>query len=205
LVIASLVVWSGCKFVSEKPPTASEDPGLAGLPTDDPSATRAYLATLSFTTTARRSSVSCHGAGGLVDIDIYPERRSHLVNPADAARRGRIVARVVNAGTAPCADLHLSPGDTAYWWMGSHRGLPLTTDFWSIPPEGKIHHLAETGPTLTHSDSVRTSPDAKISLSPMHPPGDGGDLELVLFAHNSTWIACLGGCCESTTLTPAFY
>ena len=175
-------------------------PGLEGLPTDDPAATRAYIARLSFSGPAKRSAVNCH-TSGIVNIDIYPEARSHLVDSYWASRRGRIVARLVNAGTATCHDLHLAPGDTAYWWMGPNRGHPLTTDFWRIPSSGQITHLAGTGPTLHHSYYPRTSPDARISESPMHWPGDDdGEAEPLWFGHNSTWIACLGGCCESTAL-----
>ena len=212
MLFASALVWSACTKVIDTgiSDPSREDPGLAGLPTENPTATRTYLATLRFTPDARLSTITCDSGATPVTLRIYPEVRSHQLDTTHAKLRGRIVARVVNAGSARCAVLRLSPNDTAYWWMGPNRGYPLTTDFWRIPLEGVIRHLAQTGPTIANPESVlRRNPDAIISDVLRHPApvrypednGDGGSL--LRFAHNSTWIACLGACCESTGLEAA--
>jgi hypothetical protein len=193
-------VLTGCALeIDPFPDPADGTPGLVGLPDAHPDATRAYLATLHFTGGAKRSVVNCHATATPVNIDIYPETRSHHVDPVQAALKGRIMARIVNAGPSACPDLGLAVGDTAYWWMGANRGFPLTTDFYRIPGIGAVTHLAKTGQTLVFSDSARTYPDARISTYPAHPgDGDGdGGFDRRLFGHNSSWIACLGGCCES--------
>ena len=102
-----------------------------------------------------------------------------------------------------CPDLALEPGGIAYWWMGPNRGLSLTTDFWRIPSDasGDIRHLARTAETRPFKQFQRGLWDAVISDTLQHAPGDDdGDAEPLRFTHNSTWIACLGGCCESARL-----
>ena len=211
LLLAGALAWSGCNLLRIPPATPGDrepnplvqDPGLAGLPSDDPDATRAYLATLRFVSSAKVSTITCDSGGVTVPILIHPETRSHNLDPADAAIRGRIVARVVNGGTARCSTLKLSPGDTAYWWMGHYAPYPLTTVFWRIPATGRVDSLAKTGPTLVFREAFRNAPDAKISEVLVHPiPREGGDGDggWFRFAHNSTWIACLGACCESNNL-----
>lgn len=183
-----------------------QDPGLAGLPTDDPAATRAYLAGLTFNGTPITRTIRCHEEM-TTSIRIYVERRAHYLDPDSAKQRGRIVARVVNAGPNRCRDLALGVNETAYWWMGPHRGHALTTDFWRIPLEssGAILHLAQTGATRpSTADGQRLIGDARITDSLRHGSGDdAGDVELPTFGHLSTWITCLGGCCESTGLMEA--
>lgn len=183
----------------------SEDPGLPGLPTTDPAATRAYLATLTFATTPILSTIRCHN-GPLNTIEIYPEVRSHHLDPKHAMVQGRIVARIRNAGPGRCQDLYLNPDEVAYWWMGPNRGLPLTTDFWRIPasPGEAIRHLANTGPTVAYKTTQRARWDAELADTLRHKFDDAGDVAPARFGHNSTWIACLGGCCESTTLVDSF-
>lgn len=203
LSFASLSFASACALEPEPEPSMGTR-GLVGLPIDNANATRSYLATLRFIGPPKRSRVNCH-SGPPVDIDIYPEQSSHQVSPIDASNRGRIVAMIKNVDHSTCADLHLAPGDSAYWWMGPNRGVAVTTDFWSIPPQGPIHHLAETGEVNWHRDGQRPSPNALISEHLVHPAGDDDGDAPVHFGHNSTWIACLGGCCESTTLVENFY
>jgi len=201
LAVMSLLI--GCAWVPgfDPEPTSAGTPGMIGRPDEDADATRSYLATLNFSGPPRRSHVTCHG-GAVVEMDVYPERYSHQVDPALASSRGRIVAMVKNVGAVKCNDMKLAPGDSAYWWMGANRGYALTTEFYSIPAHGAIHRVAETGPVNWHHDGQRPTPDAKISNVIVHPAGsdDGDDLEPVHFGHNSTWIACLGGCCESATM-----
>lgn len=182
-----------------------QDPGLAGLPTDNPAATRAYLAGLTFDGAPITRSIRCHDDVTTI-IRIHVERRAHYLDPNSAKQRGRIVARVVNAGPNRCRDLSLGVNETAYWWMGPHRNLALTTDFWRIPREssGPIVHLAQTGATSPSADGQRSIGDAWISDSLRHGSGDdAGDVESPTFGHLSTWITCLGGCCESTGLVEA--
>lgn len=210
LLLAGALVWSGCNLLHlppaqpgdrEPPNPQVQDPGLPGLPSDDPDATRAYLATLRFVPAAKVSTITCDSGGVTVPILIQPETRSHNLDPRHAAVRGRIVARVVNGGTGRCSTLKLSPGDTAYWWMGPHGQYPLTTVFWRIPARGRVGALAKTGPTLVFGEPQRSEPDARISPVLVHPiPGEGGDGGWSRFTHNSTWIACLGACCESNNL-----
>lgn len=184
----------------------SEDPGLPGLPTTDPVATRAYLATLTFASTPVLSTITCHN-GPLNTIEVYPEVRSHHLDPKHAMVQGRIVAMIRNLGPGRCQDLYLNPGEVAYWWMGPNRGLALTTDFWRIPASSgdAIRHLANTGPTVAYRTTQRDRWDAELADTLRHKSDDGGDLAPAHFGHNSTWIACLGGCCESTTLTDSFF
>jgi hypothetical protein len=210
LPIMSLLASSACTLDPEPVPlTGMGTRGLIGLPNEHAGSTRAYLASLNFAGLAKRSRINCHGGGRPVEIDIDPEQRSHYVDPLAASERGRIVARIRNVDTINCADLHLAPGDTAYWWMGSSRGHAVTIDFWSIPSSGPIRHLAETGPVIWHRDGQRTAPDAKLSnviVHPAHSDGDdNGDVEPLRFGHNSTWIACLSGCCESTSMIDNYY
>jgi hypothetical protein len=171
--------------------------GTTAPPDESAGAARSQIATLSFAGPARRSQVNCHG-GVTVDLDVYPEIDSHHASPADMVSHGRFVAMVKNVGTARCNDLKLSPGDSVYWWMGP-RGGNLVTEFYEVPPSGPIHRVAKAGPVIWHTDGQRPAPDAKIATVIMHPAhsNDGDEIESVLFGHNSTWIACLGGCCES--------
>ncbi len=207
LVVAMLA--SGCVSPRVPEPVVifSEDPGLPGIPTTDPAATRAYVAGLTFSTTPIVSSVPCHN-GVRATIQIFPEVRSHHLDAEHAKKQGRIVARIRNAGAGACNDLHLDPGETAYWWMGPYRGFALTTDFWRIPAAttDPIRHLAQTGETKHFRLLQRSLWDATISDSLRHAPGDdNGDVQLAMFGHNSTWLACLDGCCESAGLTEAFF
>jgi hypothetical protein len=209
LLAASAVVWTGCQGLFRPPNSSPElatidastqDPGLPGLPSDDPDATRQYLTSLRFVPVARISNITCDN-GNAVRLQIYPEVRSHNLDPLQAALRGRIVARVVNGGGSYCDTLKLAPGETAYWWMGHYGPHPLTTVFWRIPPSGAVDSLAKTGPTFTFREARRLGPDARISDQLVHPmPRDDGDGGALAFAHNSTWIACLGACCESNGL-----
>jgi hypothetical protein len=123
------------------------DPGMTGDPKENPELTRAYLGRLTFASRPNASTIEC-GGGVRTTVNIYPEVRSHHLSEAEAKRRPRIVARVVNAGPNRCDELHLAVRDTAYWWTGPNRGYPLTTDFWRIPanPTDSIRHLAQTGP-----------------------------------------------------------
>ena len=208
-VLAGTALFSsGCVSTirTEEEVVYSEDPGLPGLPTTDPAATRAYLATLTFASSPILSTIRCHG-GPLNTIEVYPELRSHHLDPRHAMVQGRIVARIRNVGPGRCQDLYLNPGEVAYWWMGPNRGLSLTTDFWRIPPSPSdaIRHLANTGPTVAHRTAQRALWDAELSDTLRHGSDDGGDVEPAHFGHNSTWIACLGGCCESTTLVDSFF
>jgi hypothetical protein len=200
---------SSCAVFSNPSPMvlAAPDTGMPGLPTDDPAATRRYLAGLTFETAPTVQNIQCHN--GPASISIHPETRSHQLSPQHARLRPHIVARIQNTGTTRCQDLYLDPGEVAYWWTGPNRGYPLTTDFWRIPddPAQQIRHLAQTGPTVDKTlKTARTRPEARIGPAPLHEhlddPGDGG---FVRFAHNSTWIACLGGCCESAELIDNFY
>ena len=181
-----------------------EDPGLIGLPTDDADATRAYLRTLRFIAQPRISTVTCHN-GASVRLEIYPEERSHLLDPRHAAEQGRIVARMVNRGATECNDLRLARGDTAYWWMGPDRRYPLTTNFYRIEARGGVQHLAMTRETLVNPEMGIRAPNARISLFLKHPSGsrvgDDGDGGAIRFMHLSTWIECLGACCESAGVT----
>ncbi len=208
-VIAVALLSSACTAAVVPAPVYiySEDPGLPGIPTTDPAATRAYVARLTFATTPIVSAVSCHN-GQRANIQVFPEVRSHHLDPDHAKQQGRIVAWIRNAGPGPCNDLHLGAGETAYWWTGPYRGLALTTDFWRIPasPTDAIRHLAQTGETKHYTLLLRSLWDAAISDSLRHPPGDdGSDAEPPMFGHNSTWIACLDGCCESAGLIEAFF
>lgn len=209
MVLAGTALFStGCAGAIQKAEEIlySEDPGLPGLPTTDPAATRAYLATLTFASTPILSTIRCHN-GPQNTIEIYPEVRSHHLDPKHAMVQGRIVARIRNLGPGRCQDLYLDPGQVAYWWMGPYRGYSLTTDFWRIPPSSAdpIRHLANTGPTNPHADPQRALWDAELADTLRHKSDDAGDVEPAHFGHNSTWIACLGGCCESTNLTDNFY
>ena len=185
----------------------AEDPGLPGLPTDNPAATHAYLGGLTFAGVPITRTLRCEG-NATTTLRIYVERRAHYLSAESAKRRGRIVARVVNAGPNRCPELYLDPNETAYWWTGPYRGYALTTDFWRIPraPGDTIRHLAQTGETRAFPDSQRSIGDATISDSLPHRTGeDAGDLDAPSFGHNSTWIACLGGCCQSAALTANFF
>ena len=180
----------------------TQEPGLPGLPTTDPTATRAYLTSLYFVPTPKVSVVECHN-GIMASIRIYPEFRSHHLDYASARTRGRIVARIENAGPGRCDDLSLDVGQTAYWWMGPDRNLPVTTNFYRIPVDDKrpIERLAHTGETKKNDELQSPQVDAWISKKSRHSPGDDdGDLVPAGFTHNITWIACLGGCCESALL-----
>jgi hypothetical protein len=204
LLSAGLLAGTGCRTGGpETPAPRPEDPGLAGYPSEDTGATRAYLATLTFTASPRVSAVTCD-SGATTTLRVYPEVRSHRLDTTSAKLRGHIVARVVNAGPSRCDTLRLSPGDTAYWWMGPDRGYTLTTAFWRIPSSGSVIRLAHTGRTRINAEAVRDDPDARIGEGLMHPvpirPPDDGDGGTLRFMHLSTWIACLGACCESNTL-----
>ena len=186
----------------------SEDSGLVGLPTTNSAATRAYIRGLRFATDSIVQVVTCHDNSAR--IEIFPEIRSHHLNSEHARHRGRIVAWVRNGGLTNCQDLHLAPGQVAYWWMGPSRiGDTLTTDFWRIPPTqgDTLVHLATAGKTtLWTTEGQREHWDATISSTPHHLLSkDASDAELPFFGHNSTWIACLDGCCESTSLVDGFY
>lgn len=135
-----------------------------------------------------------------MSLRINPEVRSHILNPRHAATRGRVVARVVNDGPGLCQALQLAQGDTAYWWMGPTVTAPLKTVFWRIPSSGPVVPVAKTAPTLVFGEPQHLVPNARISELIMHPVRDEGDGGWGLFGHNSTWIACLGGCCESNNL-----
>lgn len=210
LVIVSLLV--GCAWRRDPEPVYAPDPdpsppalagtrGLSGRPDSNADTTRTYLATLDFAGPARRSVIECHG-GRRVTLDVYPERNSHYVDPTRARIRGRIVAMVKNVDSVRCNNMRLAPGDSAYWWMGPDSHYPLITAFYSIPRSGAISRVAHTGPVTWHRDGQRPAPDAILSDSLVHPVrgDDGGDLEPLFFGHNSTWIACLGGCCESANM-----
>lgn len=180
----------------------TQDPGLPGLPTADPRATRAYLTSLYFVPIPKVSVVECHN-GVMANIHIYPEFRSHHLDHASAKTRGRIVARIENAGPGRCDDLSLDAGQTAYWWMGPDRNLPLTTNFYRIPVDDMqpIQRVAHTGETKWNRDLQSPQVDSWISKTSRHPPyDDDGDVEAHGFTHNITWIACLNGCCESAML-----
>ncbi len=203
------VLTSGCGFlgIGTGNPGPGEDPGLYGLPTDNPAATRAYVSGLSFAAVPITQTLRCEGNANTT-LRIYVERRAPYLSVASARMRGRIVARVVNAGPSRCPDLSLEPNGVAYWWTGPNRGHSLTTDFWRIPeaPGDTIRHLAQTGETLAHPDSQRTVGAAMISDRLPHGDGDdAGDVDTPRFGHNSTWIACLGGCCKSAALVENFY
>jgi hypothetical protein len=194
--------WLPGPETDPEPTTLVGTRGLSGAPDSDARATRTYLATLDFAGPPRRSRVRCHG-NAQVQLDVYPERNSHLVDPRRAQIRGRIVAMVKNVDTVRCNDMRLAPGDSAYWWMGPGADYPLITEFYSISPSGDIRRVARTGPVTWHRDGQRIAPDAVISDSLVHPvrgDDDNGDLEPLRFGHNSTWIACLGGCCESANM-----
>lgn len=203
LPFASLLFAGACA-IELAPAPSTGTPGLIGQPGENDRETRRYVASLHFDAARTRSQLNCHG-GSSVEIEIAPERDSHLVDPVDATRKGRIVAVIKNVGTATCADLKLAPGDSVYWWMGGYGTHALTTVFWSIPSRGPIRAVAGTGDVIWHHDGQRPSATAVISEHLVHPPGDDdGDVAPLRFGHNSTWIACLGGCCESTTLESFF-
>lgn len=208
---ASLLFAGACApELAPSPAPSTGTPGLVGLPGENDGATRRYLASLHFDGTRSRWPVTCHG-GQSVDIEISPERNSHQVDPVEAASAGRIVAMIKNVGNAACPELGLAPGDSAYWWMGGDMRLrgkskhALTVVFWSIPSHGPIRPLTRTADVIWHHDGQRPTARAAISEHLVHPVGsDDGDEETLRFGHNSTWIACLGGCCESTGVE-AFY
>lgn len=204
MVLVSAVLALDCAPVRQRAEELiyTQEPGLPGLPTTDPAATRAYLTRLYFVSTPRVSVVECHN-GVMATIRIYPEFRSHHLDYASAKTRGRIVARIENAGPGRCDDLMLDPGQTAYWWTGPDRSLPLTTNFYRIPLDDKrpIERVAHTGETKWTRDLQAQQVDAWISRTSRHSPGDDdGDVGPPGFTHNITWIACLGGCCESAML-----
>lgn len=200
LPFTSLLATGACAIALESAPSTGT-PGLVGRPGDNYGETRRYLASLRFDGTRSRSPLRCH-SGQSVELEISPERNSHQVDPVDAARKGRIVAMIKNVGTATCDDLKLAPGDSAYWWMGGDGSRALTVVFWSIPPQGPIRPLARTGDVIWHHDGQRPAASAVISEHLVHPPGDddGGEDAVFRFGHNSTWIACLDGCCEATNV-----
>ena len=209
-ILAFALLSHGCATID--PPGTyvyeyREDSGLAGLPTTNSAATRAYIRGLTFATTPIVQVVSCHDNSAT--IFIFPEVRSHYLNSQHARYRGRIVAWIRNAGKTNCRDLHLAPGEVAYWWMGPSRsGDTLTTDFWRIPPTqgDTLYHLANAGGTRLYKEGQRSIWDATISTTPHHLTGhDDSETEFPFFGHNSTWIACLDGCCESTSLVDGFY
>lgn len=203
MVLVSALVALACAPVRQRAEELiyTQEPGLPGLPTTDPAATRAYLTRLYFVSTPRVSVVECHN-GVMATIRIYPEFRSHHLDHASATARGRIVARIENAGPARCDDLGLDAGQIAYWWMGPDRNLPVTTNFYRIPVDDKrpIERLAHTGITVKNPEEQAPQVDASISKRPRHSPGDDGDVAPPGFTHNITWIACLNGCCESAML-----
>jgi hypothetical protein len=180
--------------------SAREDTGLARLPGMDTAATRKYVAGLTFVSDSIVSTVTCHG-GRVNRIAIWPEVRSHVLNPEHVQKRGRIVARIRNIGPAECDDVGLRRrGEEAYWWMGPDRGDPFMTEFWQINPNGTAALLAG-GSTRFNRDGQWRRPAAYIGPQREHKP-PGREMELKLFGHNSTWIACLGGCCESLSVAP---
>lgn len=208
-IVFASVLASGCGFLGIGAGVAGpgEDPGLYGLPTDDPAATRAYVTGLTFAEVPGTRTLRCEG-NVTTTLRIHVERRAHYLSAARARMRGRIVARVVNAGPNRCPELSLDPGETAYWWTGPNRGHSLTTDFWRIPvaPGETIRHLAQTGETRAIRDRQLSIGDAAISDSLPHPSDhDAGDVDATMFGHNSTWIACLGGCCKSAALVANFF
>lgn len=208
-IVFATVLASGCGFMGLGTGIAGkgEDPGLFGLPTDDPVATRAYVSGLTFAAGPITRTLRCEG-NVTTTLRIYVEQRAHHLSPASARMRGRIVARVVNAGPNRCPELSLDPSETAYWWTGPNRGHSLTTDFWRIPgaPGEIIRHLAQTGETRAYAEGQRSVGDAAIGDSLPHRDGDdAGDVDTPMFGHNSTWIACLGGCCKSAALVANFY
>ena len=208
-IVFATVLASGCNFLGIGTGIAGpgEDPGLYGLPTDDPVATRAYVSGLTFAAAPITRTLRCEG-NLTTTLSIYVERRAHYLSPASARMRGRIVARVVNAGPNRCPELSLDPSETAYWWTGPNRGHSLTTDFWRIPAaRGEaIRHLAQTSETRALADRQRLVGDAAIGDSLPHRDGDdAGDVDTPMFLPNSTWIACLGGCCKSAALVANFY
>ena len=209
LPFASLMFAGACARELARAPSAGT-PGLVGKPGENDAETRRYLASLHFDGTRSRWPVNCHG-GRSTEIEISPERNSHLVDPVDATRAGRIMAMIKNVGTATCAELQLAPGDSAYWWMGGDLRLgvdtvhALTMVFWSIPVRGRIRPLTRTSDVLWHHEYQRPSPSAMISEHLVHPArDDDGDESSLRFGHNSTWIACLGGCCEATNVDAFF-
>lgn len=204
MVLASAAVALDCAPVRQRGEELiyTQDPGLPGLPTADPRATRAYLSSLYFVSTPKESVVECHN-GVKATIRIYPEFRSHHLDHASAKVQGRIVARIENVGPGRCDDVGLDAGETAYWWMGPDRSIPVTTNFYRIPVDAMqpIQRVAHTGETVKNPETQSSQVDARISRMRRHSPGDDdGDVEATGFTHNITWIACLGGCCESALL-----
>jgi hypothetical protein len=174
-----------------------EDPGLRWVPGREPSATRDYVRSLTFVKDSFVYNVNCHG-GRIAKIAIWPEVRSHLLDPEHVQKRGRIVARIKNLGPAPCRDFRLAKGEEAYWWMGPDLGDPFMTEFWHVNPNGTARRLAG-GSTRFNKDARYDRPSAYIGPpTNRHPVGK--EMELKLFGHTSTWIACLGGCCESISI-----
>ncbi len=204
LPFTSLLLVSACAAALATVPSAGT-PGLIGRPGENEHETRRYLASLHFDGTRTRSRINCHG-GRSAEIEISPERNSHLVDPVDATRAGRIMAMIKNVGADTCPELRLAPGDSAYWWMGGDLRMgvdtvhALTMVFWSIPARGPIRPLARTSDVLWHREYQRPSASAMISEHLVHPARDDGDDSSLRFGHNSTWIACLDGCCEATAV-----
>jgi hypothetical protein len=181
-------------------PALKEDPGLPRLPGMDTAATQRYVfgGGLTFASDTIISMVSCHG-GRAVRIAIWPEVRSHLLDPEHVQKRGRIVAKIKNLGPAECPDFRLAQGEEAYWWMGPDLGDPFMTEFWRINPNGTARRLAGGSTRFNKERPAYRNPAAYIG-PPRRRHSSGREMELKLFGHNSTWIACLGGCCESISI-----
>jgi hypothetical protein len=129
LIAAGILVSvvTGCSIFNHHVPLIGTNVGLKDFPGKNPTATKAYLNSLSFTQTDSviDASIPCHDAadcaGGSVHLRVVPEMLAYTVPAKDALKSGRgyIVARIVNESAAAYGSFHLLPNDTAYLWVGA--------------------------------------------------------------------------------------